>query len=101
IRFNGVRWSRGRLPGGPRATLKAGKSYSYQIRLDNTGAAPEDFFLDARRRGLASYGLAPQDAVKGLKLPLAASANPPEWIVPTMTPSAAATPPSRPPVMLD
>jgi Subtilase family len=91
IRFNGVRWSRGGLPGGPRATLKAGKSYSYQIRLDNTGAAPEDFFLDARRRGLASYALAPQDAVKGLKLPLAASADPPEWIVPTMTHSVSAT----------
>ena len=65
IRFNAVRWSRGKLPAGPRTTLKAGKSYSYQIRLDNTGAAPEDVFLDARRRGLATYTLAPQDAVRG------------------------------------
>ena len=91
IKFNAVRWSRGKLPGGPRATLKAGKSYSYQIKLDNTGAAAEDVFLDARRRGLATYALAPQDAIKGLKLPLAASADPPEWIVPTMTHSVSAT----------
>ena len=57
IRFNAVRWSRGKLPRRPRTKLSAGKSYSYQIRLDNTGAAPEDVFLDARRRGLASYML--------------------------------------------
>ncbi len=65
IRFNAVRWSRGKLPASVRTTLKAGKSYSYQITLDNTGAAPEDVFLDARRRSLATYTLAPQDAVTG------------------------------------
>ena len=101
IRFNAVRWSRGGLPPGPRTTLKPGKSYSYQIKLDNTGSAPEDIFLDARRRGLATYTLAPQDAVKGLKLPVAASADPPEWIVPTMTHSVSATATSNRPVMFD
>ena len=101
IRLNAVRWSRGKLPASARTTLKAGKSYSYQIKLDNTGAAPEDVFLDARRRGLATYTLAPQDAVKGLKLPLAASADPPEWIVPTMTHSVSATATSSRPVMFD
>ena len=91
IRFNAVRWSRGKLPPGPRTILKRGKSYSYQIKLDNTGSAPEEIFLDARRRGLATYTLAPQDKVSGLKLPVAASADPPEWIVPTMTHSVSAT----------
>jgi hypothetical protein len=91
IRFNAVRWSRGKLPASTRTTLKPGKSYSYQIKLDNTGAAAEDIFLDARRRGLATYTLAPQDTVSGLKLPLASSADPPEWIVPTMTHSVSAT----------
>ena len=91
IRFNAVRWSRGKLPGGPRAILKPGKSYTYQIKLDNTGAAPEDVFLDPRLHGLATYTLAPQDAVEAVKLPLAASAEPPEWIVPTMTHSVTAT----------
>ena len=101
IRFNAVRWSRGKLPASARTTLKAGKSYSYQVKLDNTGAAPEDVFLDARRPGLATYTLAPQDAVKGLKLPLAASADPPEWIVPTMTHSVSATATSDRPVTFD
>jgi Subtilase family len=101
IRFNAVRWSRGKLPGSPRTTLRAGKSYTYQIKLDNTGAAPENVFLDARRRGLATYALAPQDAVKGLRLPLAASADPPEWIVPTMTHSVSATATSNRAVMFD
>ena len=32
IRFNAVRWSRGRLPASARTTLKAGKSYTYQIK---------------------------------------------------------------------
>ena len=85
IRFNSVRWSRGKLPGGPRAKLKPGTSYSYQIRLDNTGTAPEDVFLDARLPRLATYVLQPQDKVSGVSLPLVGTADPPEWIVPTMT----------------
>ena len=101
IRFNAVRWSRGKLPGGPRAVLKPGKSYTYQIKLDNTGAAPEDVFLDPRLPALATYPLAPQDAVEAVKLPLAASAEPPEWIVPTMTHSVTATATSGRPVMFD
>jgi hypothetical protein len=101
IRYNAVQWSRGELPAAPRTTLKAGKSYTYQIKLGNTGAAPEDVFLDARRSGLAAYTLAPQDGVTGLKLPLAASADPPEWIVPTMTHSVSATATSQGRVMFD
>jgi hypothetical protein len=101
IRFNAVRWSRGKLPGGPRAVLKRGKPYSYQIKLDNTGAATEDVFLDPRLRGLATYTLAPQDTVKAVRLPLNASAEPPEWIVPTMTHSVSATATSARPVMFD
>jgi hypothetical protein len=91
IRLNAVRWSRGKLPASPRTTLAPGKSYSYSIKLDNTGAAAEDVFLDARRRSLTTYTLAPQDTVTGVKLPVAASAEPPEWIVPTMTHSVSAT----------
>jgi Subtilase family len=101
IRYNAVQWSRGTLPAFPRTTLRAGKSYTYQIKLVNTGAAPEDVFLDARRRSLATYTLAPQNGVTGLKLPLAASADPPEWIVPTMTHSVTATATSKGPVMFD
>jgi Subtilase family len=105
IRYNAVQWSRGTLPSFVRTTLTPGKSYFYTIKLDNTGAAPEDVFLDARRRSLATYTLAPQNAASGLKLPLAASADPPEWIVPTMTHSVSATAtstsPSKGRVMFD
>jgi len=101
VKLNGIRWSRGSLPPGPRTTLTAGKSYRYQIKVDNTGSAAEDVFLDARRPGLATYTLAPQDAVSGLTLPLAASADPPEWIVPTMTHSVSATATSKRQVMFD
>ena len=101
IRFNSVRWSRGRLPAGPGAKLTPGRSYSYQVRLDNTGTAPEDVFLDARLDRLASYVLQPQDKVSGVSLPLAGTADPPEWIVPTMTHSVTAAATSASPVMFD
>jgi Subtilase family len=101
IRFNSVRWSRGKLPAGPRAKLTPGRSYSYQIKLDNTGPAAEDVFLDARLPRLARYVLAPQDKVSGVSLPLAGSADPPEWIVPTMTHSVSASASSTSPVTFD
>ena len=101
IRFNSVRWSRGRLPAGPGAMLTPGRSYTYQIRLDNSGRAAEDVFLDARLNRLASYVLQPQDKVSGVNLPLAGTADPPEWIVPTMTHSVTTSASSASPVMFD
>ena len=71
IRFNAVRWSRGKLPGSPAATLTRGERTPTRSRLDNTGAAPEDVFLDPRLTRLASYRLQPQDKVSGVTLPLA------------------------------
>ncbi len=58
---------------------------TYKITVHNTGAAPEDIFLDPRLTTLRSYPLQPQDRVAGVRLPLPATVNPPEWIVPTMT----------------
>jgi hypothetical protein len=101
IRLNSVRWSRGRLPAGPGAMLTPGRPYTYQVRLDNTGTAPEDVFLDARLDRLAGYALQPQDKVSGVNLPLAGTADPPEWIVPTMTHSVTATATAASPVMFD
>jgi hypothetical protein len=101
IRFNSVRWSRGKLPGSRAAKLTPGRSYRYQIRLDNTGTAAEDVFLDARLPRLARYVLQPQDKVSGLTLPLAGAADPPEWIVPTMTHSVSVSASSASPVMFD
>jgi len=101
VRFNSVRFSRGKLPDAPSVTLEPGKSYTYEIQVHNTGSAPEDVFLDARRTALATYTLQPQDTVSGVKLPLGADANPPEWIVPTMTHSVSAAATSASPVMFD
>jgi hypothetical protein len=101
VKFNAVRWSRGKLPAGPGVKLTPGRSYSYQIRLDNTGTAPEDVFLDARLPQLATYTLQPQDKVSGVRLPLSGSADPPEWIVPTMTHSVSAAASATSPVMFD
>jgi hypothetical protein len=101
IRFNSVRWTRGGLPDGRSAKLGPGRSYAYRIKLDNTGAAPEDVFLDARLPRLARYLLQPQDQVSGVSLPLAGRADPPEWIVPTMTHSVSVSASSASPVMFD
>jgi hypothetical protein len=91
IRLNAVTFGRGKLPDSPSVTLKRGKTVTYQISVRNTGVAPEDIFLDPRLTVLGNYPLQPQDQVAGLKLPLAAAANPPEWIVPAMTQSVSVT----------
>ncbi|HEY0934317.1 MAG TPA: S8 family serine peptidase [Trebonia sp.] len=104
IRLNAVSFSRGALPDSPSVTLTRGKAVTYQISVHNTGAAPENIFLDARLTATGSYALQPQNQAANVKLPLPASANPPEWIVPTMTHSVSATATSSTtsaPVMFD
>jgi hypothetical protein len=101
IRLNSTRATRGGLPASASTVLTRGKSYTYPIKITNTGAAPEDIFLDPRGGKLASYPLQPQDSVTGITLPVAGSANPPEWIVPTMTHSVTATAAGSVPVMFD
>lgn len=85
IRFNDVQANRGALPDSPSVSLTAGKPVTYQIAVHNTGTAAEDVFLDPRLTTLRSYPLQPQDQAAGVNLPLPATADPPEWIVPTMT----------------
>jgi hypothetical protein len=101
IRLNSVRWSQDTLPVSSSVQLKPGKSYSYPIKLKNTGTATEDIFLDARLRSLATYKLQPQDQVSRVKLPMTGSADPPEWIVPTMTHSVTVSASSAAPAMFD
>ncbi|MGH3252963.1 MAG: S8 family serine peptidase [Trebonia sp.] len=101
IRFNAVSFDRGALPDSPSVSLTRGSSVTYKITVHNTGAAPEDIFLDPRLTTLRTYALQPQDRVAGVKLPIPATVNPPEWIVPTMTHSVSATASSSVPVMFD
>jgi hypothetical protein len=91
VRLNAVSFSRGTLPDTSAVTLKAGQNYTYKIAVHNTGAAPEDIFLDPRLTSTATYGLQPQNTVANVKLPLPAKTDPPEWIVPTMTHSVSVT----------
>jgi hypothetical protein len=99
IRFNTVSASQGSLPNSPSVTLKHGKPVTYTVTVRNSGAAPEDVFLDPRLTTLKSYALQPQDRVTGLKVPAPATVDPPEWIVPTMTNSVSASASSSVPVM--
>jgi hypothetical protein len=103
IKLNAVSFNRGALPDSPSVSLKQGKSVTYKVTVHNTGAAPEDIFLDPRLTTLRSYPLQPQDRVAGVKVPLPGTVNPPEWIVPTMTHSVSvsASASSSVPVMFD
>ncbi|HEX4288538.1 MAG TPA: S8 family serine peptidase [Trebonia sp.] len=101
VRFNDTSFSRGTLPDSPSVSLARGKPVTYKITVHNTGAAPEDIFLDPRLTSLRSYPLQPQNQVTGLKLPLSATVSPPEWIVPTMAHSVSASASSLVPVMFD
>jgi hypothetical protein len=101
IRFNTTKVTPGGLPSSASRVLARGKAVTYPVRITNTGTAPEDVFLDARRDSQASYSLQPQDTVASVSLPLPESAEPPEWIVPTMTQSVQATAASKQLVMFD
>jgi len=101
VRFNTTRTKRGGLPDSPTTVLAPGKTVSYPVQITNTGAAPEDVFLDPRLNSLHSYVLQPQDQVSGVSIPLAAPVSPPEWIVPTMTHSVVASASGSVPVMFD
>jgi hypothetical protein len=101
IRLNAASFSRHSLPDSPSVKLRAGQAVSYTISVHNTGWAPEDIFLDPRLTRLKTYTLQPQNQVSGVKVPLPAGSNPPEWIVPTMTHSVSVTSTSSVPVVSD
>jgi hypothetical protein len=98
IRLGAAKVARGGLPAAATAVLDRGRSYTYPVAITNTGAAPEDVFLDARLPSLAEYTLQPQDSVSDLSLPLPESASPPEWLVPAMTSAVTVTASSKAPV---
>jgi hypothetical protein len=99
VRFNAVSVSPGTLPDSPAVRLTRGKPVTYTVAVHNSGAAPEDIFLDPRLTAMKSYPLQPQDQVTGVKVPGPATVDPPEWIVPTMTQSVSASASSSVPVM--
>ena len=68
------------LPNAASTTLTAGKSYTYDVTVKNTGTAPEMFFPDARLPGSAPLALG---AVSGASDNLPVNDNIPVYLVPT------------------
>ena len=88
--------------GGPTSTqthLAAGTPVTVPVTITNTGAAPEDFFLDPRLNAAQSLTLAPLDQATDLPLPL--TGNPPEWLVPTETSGVSVSATATLPIMFD
>jgi hypothetical protein len=82
--------NRGGLPASAKTTLAAGSTHTYQVKVRNTGAAPEDFYLDPRLTATATQALAPEQP-NPITLPLPATGAPQEWVVPTETSSVTIT----------
>jgi hypothetical protein len=99
VRLRTIGVQRGGLPDSASTVLAGGKKVSFPVRIKNSGAAPEDIFVDARLGSLTTYPLQPQNRVSNLPVPLPPTANPPEWIVPAMTSGVRATATSTVPVM--
>jgi hypothetical protein len=100
IEFNRVRVSAPRLPDSPTHDLAAGKPVTVAVKITNTGAAPEDYFLDARLDATRTMRLASLPATADtVSLPLAV--NYPSWLVPSQTSSLSVTQTSSLPAMFN
>jgi hypothetical protein len=89
IRFNQVSVT-STLPSSPYAELTAGKSYTFDVKVKNTGLSPEAFFLDPRTTGNQTVHLQDLNCKvagcdQGMTLPLAPGFSFPLYEVPTQT----------------
>ena len=100
IGFNRVRVSAPRLPDSQADQLTAGKAVTVPVTIKNTGAAPEDFFLDARLNTTQSMSLTPLLGASGtVALPL--TVGYPAWLVPAETSSLSVAQTSSLPAMFN
>ena len=99
ILFNSVKTSAAGLPNSASTTLKAGTPVTVPVAITNTGAAPEDYFVDPRLNGSTTVTLAAFSQASGLGLPLVVGS--PQWFVPTETSSVTVTQTSSLPTMFD
>jgi hypothetical protein len=87
IRLNQVKISAPGLPNSKKRILPAGVPVTVPIRITNTGAAAEPFFIDARLDTRTSFPLALLDppGPRGFPLPFPLTSSPPIWLMPTQT----------------
>ena len=74
------------LPDSSRVRLKAGRTYTYNVAVRNTGDVPEEYFIDARQPGSTTLNLF---ALSGNTTsdPLTLTSNIPAYLVPSNTTS--------------
>jgi hypothetical protein len=98
VQFNDVRVRADQMPDSRRDKLVAGQPVTVPVRITNTGAAPEEFFVDPRLDGMTSLNLAPFEPTT-VALPMTGPF--PEWLVPTQTSSVRLAQASSLPAMFD
>jgi hypothetical protein len=98
VRFGTIPVSARGLPDSAARKLTPGRAVSVPVAIKNTGAAPEDFFLDPRLATTSSYALSVISPELTLPLPAFASE---QWWVPTQTTSLRVTARGSRPVMFD
>jgi Subtilase family len=98
IAFDVTKASAAGLPDSASTTLAAGTPVTVPVSVTNTGAAPEDIFIDPRLTTSTAYNLTSftSDTVA---LPMTGAF--PEWVVPTETSSVAVAQTSSLPAMFD
>jgi hypothetical protein len=101
VRFNQVSVTND-LPASSTVHLKHGKTYKYTVTVNNTGVAPEAFFVDPRLDHNATVNLVDQNgSATNMKLPLPPGLSFPYYYVPTNTSQLEASITGNAPVTFD
>ena len=82
VRFNTAKAGATGLPNDPHTVLPAGKPVTASVKVTNTGAAGEYYFLDPRLAGQTAVTLTPTSGTSAIDLPEdKASTTPPRYLV--------------------
>ncbi len=101
LTFNRVNVTAAGLPNSASTALPAGKPVTVQVAVHNTGAEPQDVFVDARTSGLTSLQLAGITPTSNVALPFPGGTSTPGWLVPSETVGAAVVANATLPVTFD